>query len=136
MVSMLPTELQHRIVLVVPAQIGDPEDPDQVTRPVARIVEAAPVPPPKPKPRGRSPVARLRRAFFRPAPTADDVLAAAITEAARILGIGRGPVDIVAIDAPAVMVVDRLGRTRTRLAAGSLRWLADRWDAEQPGGGS
>jgi hypothetical protein len=131
-VSKLPVELQHRIVLVLPAQIGDPENPAEMSQPVARIVEASPVPPPKPKPRGRSPVARLRRAFFRPAPTADDVLAAAITEAAGLLGAGRGPVDIVAIDAPAVMVVERLGRTRTRLAAGSLRWLADRWDAEHP----
>jgi len=34
------------------------------------------------------------------------------------------------------MVVERLGRGRTRLAAGSLRWLADRWDAEHQGVGS
>ena len=133
LVRVLPSELQQRIVLVLPAHIGDPEDPDQVTNPTARIVEAAPVPPPKPKPRGRSPMARLRRAFFRPAPTADDVLAAAITEAAGLVGLGRGPVDIVAVDAPAVMVVERLGPTQTRLAPGSLRWLADRWDAEHEG---
>ena len=131
LVSKLPPELQGRLVLVLPAQIGDPENPGEVTQTIAGIVEASAVPPAKPKPRGRSPVARLRRAFFRPARTADDVLADAIAGAAGLVGLGRGPVDVVAIDAPAVMVVERLGPTRTRLAPGSLRWLADRWDADR-----
>ena len=130
MVGQLPVGLQERVVLVLPAAVGDPEEPDPEPLPTARIVEAAPVPPPKPKPRGRSPLARLRRAFFRPAPTADDQLAEAITRAARLAGLRGSPVEVVAIDAPAVMVVERLGPTRTALAPGSLRWLADRWDAE------
>jgi hypothetical protein len=74
-------------------------------------------------------MARLRRAFFRPGPTADDQLADAIARAARLAGLRRGAVEVVAIDAPAVMVVERLGPGRTTLAPGSLRWLADSWDA-------
>jgi glycosyltransferase involved in cell wall biosynthesis len=129
LMSKLPADLQQRLVLVLPAQVGRPEDPDAVTEPIARIVEAAPVPPPRPRPRGRSPMARLRRAFFRPGPTADDQLADAIARAARLAGLRRGAVEVVAIDAPAVMVVERLGPGRTTLAPGSLRWLADSWDA-------
>ena len=130
LVGQLPVGLQAKVVLVLPAAVGDPEEPGAEAMPAARIVEAAPVPPPKPKPRGRSPLARLRRAFFRPEPTADDLLAEAITRAAGLAGLRRGPVEVVAIDAPAVMVVERLGPKRTALAPGSLRWLADRWDAE------
>ncbi len=132
LVAQLPADLQRRLVLVLPAHVGEPEDPAATTAPVARIVEAAPVPTPKPRPRGRSPLARLRRAIFRPAPTSDDRLLEAITAAARITD-GRRPIDVVAIDAPAVMVVERLGPATARLAPGSLRWLADRWDAEVHG---
>jgi len=86
------------------------------------------VPTPKPRPRGRSPVASVRRAFFRPLPTADDRLATAVDEAIRAIGGKSATVDVVAIDAPAVAFVARRGDRRFRLAPGALRWLADRWD--------
>jgi glycosyltransferase involved in cell wall biosynthesis len=129
LVEQLPVDLQAQIVLVLPAAVGEPDDPVTTAGSAVRVIEAEPVPPPKPRPRGRSPIARLKRAFFRPAPTADDVLANAVEAAARAIGHGRGPVEIVAIDAPAVLFVVRLGERRARLAPGSLRWLADRWDA-------
>jgi hypothetical protein len=94
------------------------------------VVEAQPVPPPRPRPRGRGPLARLRRTVFRPAATADDQLAAALDKAAGADASTPGPVDVVAIDAPAVTFLARRGGTRYRLAPGSLRWLADRWDGE------
>jgi len=132
LVSALPVELAARLVLVTPAPIGDPVAGAEPPR-IIRIVEAEPVPPPKPRPRGRSPLARLRRAVFRPAPTADDVLYAAIVAAVRgtIRGRGRGPIEVVAIDAPAAAFVARLGERRATLAPGSLRWLADRWAASR-----
>ncbi|MEX1168648.1 MAG: glycosyltransferase, partial [Chloroflexota bacterium] len=128
LVAELPAGLRGRVAVVLPAPVGDP-DPGGAAAPDVRIIEAEPVPPPRPKPRGRSPLARLKRAFFRPAPTADQLLARAVGAAARATGHGRGPVEIVAIDAPAVVFVARLGERRARLAPGSLRWLADRWDA-------
>jgi glycosyltransferase involved in cell wall biosynthesis len=138
LVGQLPSDLQEKVVLVLPAQIsepaaqaGGPDAQDVAAGTSVRVIEAEPVPPPKPRPRGRSPLARLRRAFFRPAPTADEVLAKAVAAAARITGHTRGPVRVVAIDAPAVVFVTRLGDRRARLAPGSLRWLADRWDAER-----
>jgi glycosyltransferase involved in cell wall biosynthesis len=129
LVSELPVELQERLILVLPAPIGEVDTPGKVAASAVRVVEAEPVPPPRPRPRGRSPLARLRRAVFRPAPTADDLLATAIAAAGRATGGGSGPVEIVAIDAPAVAFVARLDARRARLAPGSLRWLADRWDA-------
>jgi glycosyltransferase involved in cell wall biosynthesis len=129
LVAALPAELQAQLVLVLPAPIGDVDEAGAAGVFAGRIVEAEPVPPPKPRPRGRSPLARVRRAVFRPSPTADELLARAVDAAARTTGSGRGPVEIVAVDAPAVAFVARLGTRRARLAAGSLRWLADRWDA-------
>ena len=129
LVAELPGDLRAQLALVVPAAIGDPDELTSAPPAGLRVVEAEPVPPPKPKPRGRSPVARLRRAFFRPPPTADELLAKAIETAARETGGTPGPVQIVAIDAPAVVFVARLDERRARLAPGSLRWLADRWDA-------
>lgn len=133
LVEGLPAALQEKVVLVLPAPVGEPGLPANPAATAFRIVEAEPVPPAKPRPRGRSPLARLRRAVHRPAPTADDVLARAI-DAARRATASREPVEIVAIDAPAVMFVARLGERRALLAPGSLRWLADRWDAGQPEG--
>jgi glycosyltransferase involved in cell wall biosynthesis len=130
LVAALPAGLQAQLVLVLPAPIGDVDEAGAAGVFAGRIVEAEPVPPPKPRPRGRSPLARLRRAVFRPSPTADELLARAVDAAARTTGSGLGPVDIVAVDAPAVAFVARLGTRRARLAPGSLRWLADRWDAE------
>lgn len=130
LVAELPVKLQERLVLVLPALIGATEDPSAGAGSAAKVVEAEPVPPPRPRPRGRSPLARLRRALYRPAPTADELLAKSIFTAARRTSGGRGPVEIVAIDAPAAAFVGRLDARRVRLAPGSLRWLADRWDAE------
>jgi glycosyltransferase involved in cell wall biosynthesis len=129
LVADLPADLRARLVLVLPAPVGEPDDPGAAVAFPIRVIEARPVPPPKRRPRGRSPLARLRRLFFRPAPGADDVLTDAIAEAARLTEAGRGAIEIVAIDAPAVAFVARLGDRRARLAPGSLRWLADRWDA-------
>lgn len=132
MVEALPGTLRERLVLVVPAATSEADEPGIAATPGIQVVEAEPVPPQKHRPRGRSPVARLRRAFFRPSPTADDRLVAAIDAATRTDGGSTGPVDVVAIDAPAVAFVARQGDRRYRLAPGALRWLADRWDAEAP----
>ena len=43
---------------------------------------------------------------------------------------GGGPVQVVAIDAPAAVLVAGLAGTGVQLAPGALDWLADRWDAE------
>jgi hypothetical protein len=129
LVTDLPDGLRGRLVLVVPAATSEADEPGIGTTPGIRVIEADPVPPHRPRPRGRSPVARVRRLVFRPAPTADDVLAAALDRAARAVPGGGGPVDIVAIDAPAVAFVARRDDPRFRLAPGALRWLADRWDA-------
>jgi len=129
LVADLPAELRAQLVLVLPAPVGEPDDQAAPTAADARVIEAGPVPPPRLRPRGRSPLARLRRAFFRPSPGADDLLWAAVEVAAREGGVRR-PIEIVAIDAPAVAFVARLGARRASLAPGSLRWLADRWDAD------
>lgn len=131
LVADLPIELQGRLVLVLPAPIAATDDADDGAVPSIRIVEAEPIPPPRPRPRGRSPMARVRRALFRPAPSGDELLAEAIQSAAQATGLGRGPVEVVAIDAPAAAFIERLGPGRVRLAPGSIRWLADRWDAER-----
>jgi glycosyltransferase involved in cell wall biosynthesis len=131
LVGQLPAELQDRIVLVLPAAVGGADEPEPATRSPVRVIEAGAVPPPRPRPRGRGPLARLKRAVFRPAPTADELLATAVDAAARVTGHRTGAVEIVAVDAPAVVFVARLGDRRARLAPGALRWLADRWDAER-----
>jgi glycosyltransferase involved in cell wall biosynthesis len=128
-VGQLPVDLQGQLVLVLPAPVGAPDDPGSSPGSAVRVIDAEPVPPPRPRPRGRSPLARLKRALFRPAPTADELLAKAVEMAARTTGQARGPAEVVAIDAPAVVFVARLGDRHARLAPGSLRWLADRWDA-------
>jgi glycosyltransferase involved in cell wall biosynthesis len=135
MVEALPDGLRAGLVLVVPAATSEADEPDIASMPGLRVVEADPVPPPRPRPRGRGPLARLRRTVFRPAATADDQLAAALDKAAGADASTPGPVDVVAIDAPAVTFLARRGGTRYRLAPGSLRWLADRWDAEGRGPG-
>ena len=95
-----------------------------------RIVEAAPARHERP-PQGRGPIARLKRATWRPPPTAEEELAVAILTRGRGAARRRtAPPDVVALDAPAAVIVSGLDSRRVRLAAGSLRWLADRWDAE------
>jgi len=132
LVAALPTELRHRLVLVVPPSAPNvAEAPPTVDGPAVRIVEAARVRPGTPRPRGRSPLARLRRAFWRPAPTADQLLVRAILATARRAQPGREPVNLIAIDAPAAALIGRLEPERVRLAPGALRWLADRWATER-----
>ena len=131
LVAALPGDLHRRLVLVVPPA---PPDVADAVRPAAamdaRIVEADPVRPGTPRPRGRSPLARLRRACWRPALTADELLVQATLAAARTPTSGARTMDLVAIDAPAAVLIARLDPRRFRLAPGSLRWLADRWAAE------
>lgn len=136
LVAALPVPLQQHLTLVLPPRVGPAPD-DSPARPelAVRIVEARSVPPAKPRPRGRSPLARIRRALWRPAPTAEQLFAGAILAEARRWRSRRAPVEIVAVDAPAAAVIERLEARRARLAPGSLRWLADRWDAESGTGG-
>jgi D-inositol-3-phosphate glycosyltransferase len=131
LVAALPTALQRRLTLVVPPPTSDAAEtlPTDMSA-VIRVVEADAVRPGTPRPRGRSPLARVRRALWRPAPTADELLVRAALTAARQARSGRGPVDLVAIDAPAAGLIGGLEPGRARLAPGSLRWLADRWTAE------
>ncbi|MDO8485178.1 MAG: glycosyltransferase [Candidatus Limnocylindrales bacterium] len=132
MVAELPADLRRRLVLVVPPlSVGVSADGAPAAAPAVRLHEASPIPPRRSRPRGRSPLARLRRASYRPAPTADEQLAAAVLAAAGRWRLLRRPVEIVAIDAPAAALVARLAARRIELAPGSLRWLADRWDAER-----
>ncbi len=127
----LPADLRERLVLVVPARKGGLiEEPD--ADPPIRLVEADPIPPPKPRPRGRGPLARLRRLLYRPAPTGEELLTKAILAASGGARTDREPVQLIALDAPAAVLIGRIGAARVRLAPGSLRWLADRWDAETP----
>lgn len=133
-VADLPGELRRRIVLVLPPPTsGASADTDHPVPGEVRLVEAAPARYER-QPSGRSPIARFKRATWRPPLTADEELAVAIRRAVAEQGEVREPVDVVALDAPAAALIAGLDPRRARLAPGSLRWLADRWDAEaQPG---
>ena len=128
----LPEGLREQVILVVPP-LPDPAPAPGSAAPLdgLRVVEAAPVRHERP-PKGRGPIARLKRATWKPPLTADGELALAVRNAAGE-GRGRGPHEVVALDAPAAVIVDAMDDRRVRLAAGSLRWLADRWDAEAAG---
>lgn len=133
LVAGLPVALQRRLVLVVSPPTARAARETSLEEELAvRLFEADPVPLPIPRPRGRSPVARVRRAMWRPGPTSDDLLCEAVTAAVDSARTGATPVEIVAIDAPAAVLLGRLDRRRVSLAPGGLRWLADRWDAEGP----
>ncbi len=130
-VAALSEELRERIVLVVPAAaVGPPSEPHDLVAGGVRLVEAAPARYERP-PNGRSPVARLKRATWRPPLTAEEELAVAIRDAVSEGRLQGEPQYVVALDAPAALIVTGLDPRRIRLAPGSLRWLADRWDAEQ-----
>lgn len=129
-VAALADDLRASVTLVVPPQLeGATAQPNGPAARV-RIVEAAPVRHERP-PKGRSPLARLRRATWKPPLTFEEELAAAVVRAISEPRGGHGPQDIVALDAPAAVVVSGIDARRVRLAPGSLRWLADRWDAER-----
>ena len=131
LVAELPIGLQERLVLIVPPPAANAaEDSNTGEGSIARLVQAEYVQPPPPRPRGRGPLARLRRATWRPGPSADDLLAKAVLTAARDAPANEGAVEFVALDAPAAALIGRLDARRVRLAPGALRWLADRWDME------
>ena len=130
LVAELPLDLQRELTLVVPAPTADSDQGGSTGAGSAvRLVEADPIPLPTRRPYGRSPLTRLRGALWHPAPTGDELLARAILAEARRTRTGSGPVDYVALDAPAAAMIERLDDTRVRLAPGALRWLADRWEA-------
>ena len=141
LVSELPSDLQQRVVLVVPPAADDaPQDPPSSLgggRGV-RLIEAARARYERP-PSGRSPLSRLKRATWQPPPTADEELVVAVRQAIAESNVSGPeghnsgePTELVALDAPAAVIVAGLGSQRVRLAPGSLRWLADRWDAQAP----
>lgn len=133
-VAMLPAGLREHLVLVVPPRPSRAADDTEPVVPTGiRLLEAAPVRHERP-PKGRSPLARFRRATWTPPLTFDGELAAAVVRAVTEQRGGRGPQDVVAIDAPAAVIVSGIDARRVRLAPGSLRWLADRWDAERTDG--
>jgi hypothetical protein len=131
-VAALPDGLRERVVLVVPpATDPAPADGPLVAAGTVRLVEAARARYERP-PKGRGPIAQLKRAAWKPPLTADEELGVAIRTAVEQVDREREPHDVVALDAPAAVLIDRLDRRRIQLASGSLRWLADRWDAERP----
>jgi D-inositol-3-phosphate glycosyltransferase len=128
-VAELPAGLRERIVLVVPPRSdGVSNGPDGSDPGGVQLVEAAPARYEGP-PSGRSPIARLRRATWRPPPTSAEELALALRRALA-MAADASALDVVALDAPAAALVAELDPGRIRLAPGSLRWLADRWEAE------
>jgi hypothetical protein len=130
LVASLPADLQDRVVLVVPPATPGVAEPNW-TGVTAHVVAADPFVPGAPRPRGRSPLARLRRSLWRPAPTADALLDRAVMTAATGQAPPGQPVAVVAIDAPAAIHIAGLDPRKVRLAPGSLRWLADRWAADR-----
>ena len=126
LVGQLPEQLRSDLTVVLPAR------PDTATeQPSTDWVEARPVPPPTRPPSGRSPLTKVRRLLYKPPPTGDELLGGALIGAARaFMGRAHGPVQVVALDAPAAVLIDSLDQRRVGLAPGALRWLTDRWDAE------
>jgi hypothetical protein len=129
LVSALPEALRRTGTLVVPAARPDTQE-DPIVRPDINLVEALPIPHPTRPPSGRSPITRLRRLLYRPAPTGRELLHRALQAAARRIGQRGSPVEAVALDAPAAVLIAESEEDGLALAPGSLRWLADRWDAE------
>ncbi len=132
-VAALPDDLRAFVTLVVPPAADDTiAESDAATAVRVRIVAATPVRHDR-RPRGRSPIARFRRATWKPPLTADEELAAAVS---RVISEHRGarPPEVIALDAPAAVIVSGMDARQIRLAPGSLRWLADRWDAERASG--
>jgi hypothetical protein len=134
-VAALPDGLRQRVILVVPARAdGASSGPDAAAPGGARIVEALPARHERP-PKGRGLVAQVRRATWKPPPTADEELVAAIGLVASAGPRQPGAPEVVALDAPAAVLVSGMDARHVRLAPGSLRWLADRWDADRADGG-
>jgi glycosyltransferase involved in cell wall biosynthesis len=124
LVGALSEQVRRHLVLVVPHS-GDARLHAART---VRIVEADPVH--RAHARSRRPFARLRPAQPQHRPTARRLLADTIREQAAGLAVPGQPVEVVALDAPAAMVVARMKTGVVRLAPGALRWLADLYDAE------
>jgi glycosyltransferase involved in cell wall biosynthesis len=130
-VAALPDELRELVTLVVPPQAeGTAAPADAHLSGRVRIVEAAPVRRGRP-PEGGGPVTRFRRATWKPPLAADQELAGAVVRAVQENPRVGGVQEAVALDAPAAVVLSGMSDRHVRLAPGSLRWLADRWDAER-----
>ncbi len=130
-VAALPDGLRQRVRLVIPPRTdGSSGGADATPDGGVQIVEAAPARHERP-PKGRGLVARIKRATWSPPPTADEELAAAVERAVSAQAGNHWPRGVVALDAPAAVLVAAMDGPRVRLAPGSLRWLADRWDAER-----
>jgi D-inositol-3-phosphate glycosyltransferase len=129
LVAALSSGIRERLVLVVPAWREGATEAPGTPWPV-QLIEAASVPTPTPPPRGRGLLTGVQRALHRPAPTGEQLLTDALLAATSGGPNGGGPVEVVAIDAPAAVLVARLADEGVRLAPGALGWLADRWDAE------
>ncbi len=135
LVTALPADLRARLTLVVPAWREGATEPPNTIWPI-RLIEAVPVEPRKPRPTGRGPLAGLRRALDRPAPTAEELLTSAMFAAVTQIPVkartnpGDAAIEMVAIDAPAAALIARLAGKGVRLAPGALRWLADCWNAK------
>jgi hypothetical protein len=130
LVAQLPQGLREQVVLVIPSRPdGATTDPGGSTSVGVRLVEAAPAHAQR-QPSGRSPISRLRPGPSRPPMTADERLAVAIRGAVADTQRGHGPLEVIALDAPAAVIVAGLDPQQVRLAPGSLRWLADRWGAD------
>jgi glycogen synthase len=136
-VQHLPVDLRRRLVLVVPQTVGgaasDGLRSDGLRELGVRLVEVDLTPIPAAAPVPSRGLGRLRRADRTPPKKPRVPLASAVLKVAAGLRLDGAPVKVVAIDAPAAALVARLNPAKVRLAAGSLRWLADCWDAQ--GGG-
>ena len=131
-VPYLPEDLRHHLVLVVPQRPpGAPPVPlDDLGMRLVEVDLTTPQHDPSPGPFARL-WRRLRQIRHRgKPPTAAVLFRDAVRATADTVRQGRAAVDVVAIDAPAAAVVARMDEAGVRLAPGSLRWLADRWDAE------
>ena len=132
-VAALPDDLREQVVLVIPPRTdGVPAQADPPATGGIRIVEAAPARYERP-PKGRGPIARFKRATWTPPLTAEEELAAAVAGAVRGHPPDGLPEDVIALDAPAAVILSGMDARHVRLAPGSLRWLADRWEAERAG---
>jgi len=127
----LPEDLRQHLVLVVPRHPPGPTPVplDDLGMRLVEIDLTTPAYGPSPGLLARLVRGRGRSRHRGKPLTANMLLRDAIRAAADTARHDGAPVDVVAIDAPAAVVVAGMGEAGVRLAPGSLRWLADRWDA-------
>jgi SAM-dependent methyltransferase len=112
LVEGLPRKVRRRSVLVVPPPSRGAGGPDRLGALGITVVES--------RQRGEETTVDPCRG-----------LASAVLTAARSRSHGGRDVDAVALDTEAAAAIATLEADGVRLAPGSLRWLADRWDAER-----